>query len=391
MDIEPLLVRLGSLAPSFGRAREDIEAMISRGRSGDYKGVMQNARLVLEALLRALVSDELKQTPGKAMLDELITKFRQAANAHLIPTNILAHMGTVQAWGNLSSHDHATKLSDDSVTVGKGEVVASLNSMVAILDWYAARFGKTSATVPKPEPVTIPARPEPAMLAPRGKKSPLLPIVLGVLLTAGGGLFFGIRAMSPHVAPAPSFAALDGLYAIWNEPLPPAACRSVAEANLLGSRFSELAALEALPATRSAEAWYLIARERVERKQNATEAATKALGCAGFAAAFNLAGKIAVKDGRLSDALPSFQAALDAAPDFHNARFNLALLHLKEGRTAEGASELKRITAADPKYADAHFFLGLAYEGQQRADDARHEFCAAFDNGKTEAKERCGR
>src|SRR5580765_2387494 len=103
MEIEPLLQKLEQLAPRFGRAHEDILAMAVRGRARDYKGVMQNARLVLETLLRAMVATELKQTPGKAMLDELITKFRQQANHGVVPTNVLAHMGTVQAWGNLSS------------------------------------------------------------------------------------------------------------------------------------------------------------------------------------------------------------------------------------------------------------------------------------------------
>src|SRR5689334_21323192 len=110
VDIEPLLQKMADLAPRFGRAQEDLQTMVNRGRAQDYKGVMQNARLVLEAILRSLVTEELKQTPGKAMLDELVTKFRQQANAGIIPTNVLAHMSTVQAWGNLSAHDHAGSL-----------------------------------------------------------------------------------------------------------------------------------------------------------------------------------------------------------------------------------------------------------------------------------------
>ena len=141
VDIEPLLYKLSELAPRFGRARVDLEAIVSRGRAHDYRGVMQNARLVVEVLLRSLVTDELKQTPGKAMLEELVAKFRQQANSGIIPTKILAHMGTVQAWGNLSAHDHAGSLDDSGVHVGRDEVVASLNSVVAILGWYADKKG----------------------------------------------------------------------------------------------------------------------------------------------------------------------------------------------------------------------------------------------------------
>jgi Protein kinase domain len=146
VDIEPLLYKLSELAPRFGRARVDLEAIVSRGRAHDYRGVMQNARLVVEVLLRSLVTDELKQTPGKAMLEELVAKFRQQANSGIIPTKILAHMGTVQAWGNLSAHDHAGSLDDSGVHVGKDEVVASLNSVVAILGWYADKKGLATPT-----------------------------------------------------------------------------------------------------------------------------------------------------------------------------------------------------------------------------------------------------
>ncbi len=146
VDVEPLLKKLTELAPRFGRARADLEAIVSRGRAQDYKGVMQNARLVLETLMRSLVTDELKQTPGKATLEELVSKFRQKANSGIVPTNVLAHMGTVQAWGNLSAHDHAGSLDESGVRVGREEVVASLNSMVAILTWYAEKRGYATPT-----------------------------------------------------------------------------------------------------------------------------------------------------------------------------------------------------------------------------------------------------
>ncbi len=152
VDIEPLLSKLAELAPRFGRARVDLEAIVSRGRAQDYRGVMQNARLVLEVLLRSLVTEDLKQTPGKAMLEELVARFRQQANAGIVPAKILAHMGTVQAWGNLSAHDHAGSLDESGVHVGKDEVVASLNSVVAILGWYADKKGLATPVSATPPP-----------------------------------------------------------------------------------------------------------------------------------------------------------------------------------------------------------------------------------------------
>lgn len=159
VDLEPMLRRLEMLAPRFGRASADLEAIVGRARSQDYRGVMQNARLVLETLLRSLVSDELKLTPGKAMLEELVSKFRQKANSGIVPPNILAHMGTVQAWGNLSVHDHAGSLDETAVRVGQDEVVASLNSMVAILTWYAEKKGLSGPDpAPPAQDQTAPAR-----------------------------------------------------------------------------------------------------------------------------------------------------------------------------------------------------------------------------------------
>lgn len=158
VDIEPLLARITDYAPRFGRARDDLLAIASRGKAGDYRGVLQNARLVVETLLRVMVTEDLKQTPGKATLEELVAKFRQSANAGMIPRNILAHMGTVQAWGNLGSHDHSGALDDDSVRVGQEELVACLNSIVAILGWYAEKKGLvpagTSVSKPAPPPRT---------------------------------------------------------------------------------------------------------------------------------------------------------------------------------------------------------------------------------------------
>ena len=401
MDIEPLLARLEALAPSFGRAEDDIRATVSRGRSEDYKGVMQNCRLVLEALLRALVSDHLKQTPGKAMLDELITKFRQQANAGVIPMNILAHMGTVQAWGNLSSHDQATKLTDDGVKVGKGEVMASLNSMVAILDWYAAAFGPRPA--PGAQPTSLaPARAAAAGVAAGPKKAPVVPIAIGVVVLAaiGAGGFFATRptaAVAPPIAavtPVPAvspFVALDALYAKWSEPKPPAACRSAKDAAVLAANPTDLTALEALPDNRSAEAWYVIARAQLDQKLDAAPALKHALECERFAAAHNLQGKIAIMEGRAADALTSFTTAVAIAPGFAKARYNLAIIHLKEQRIGEGMKELQRATTDEPKFADAHYLLARAYQGQKQMVEANAEFCAAADHGHQEAQAKCER
>lgn len=429
MDIEPLLKKLEALSPQFGRAQADIEAMVSRGRSNDFKGVMQNARLVLEMLLRAMVANELKQTPGKAMLDELITKFRQQANHGIVPTNVLAHMGTVQAWGNLSAHDHAATLTDEGVKVGADEVVASLNSMVAILTWYAGKYPSTQnpgmgvvSVAKRGEPVEPPGAPtvktanagKPAPLpatterlppvSQTPRKGPPVAAIVGVavgLVMVGGGYVAMTRGETAkkdpvHEAQPPpvvkpsglGFAALDAKYLQWEEPVPPASCRDEQGASALAGIATDPVQLRAL-ARKSAEANYLLARALYDQKEPGGEALTAATGCAGFAAAHNLAGKFAIAEKKLPEAEASFRAALDAAPNYQKARFNLALLLLKTQKVSEGVAELKTITAAEPKNADAFFFLGVALDGQGQKDDAKKEFCVAAGLGHPDAKARC--
>lgn len=440
MEIEPLLQKLSGLAPRFGRLREDIDTMALRGRSGDFKGVMQNARLVLEALLRSLVTEELKQTPGKAMLDELVTKFRQQANAGIIPTNILAHMGTVQAWGNLSSHDHAGSLKDESIKVGNEEVVASLNSVVAILAWYAEKRALApDATLPSaprpnlatPQPQTAPiplAHTAPtAPLSPVGPSTPLrpngsgraelveappsrsaLPLVvggLGLAVAAAAAAAVGYYGWSKWTAntpraekPASPYEALDAVYAAWKEPPPPASCRSAEEAARLSKVTSDVNAL-GLIATPGPEAAYLLARATFEQRSQRSPALARALDCAGFASAEFLAARVAIKEAegldgdpkaqKLEEAGRRFAAATQAAPKFLKPRLSRALLLGREGRLDEALAEADGLVKADPDYGAAYLVRSGIYQQLSRTDEARRDCQQAVKLGEEQAKKAC--
>jgi hypothetical protein len=400
VEIEPLLSQIEALAPNFGRVTGDLQAVVSRDRSKDFKGVMQNTRLVLEAILRDLVTRELKQTPGKAMLDELISKFRQQTNAGLVPTNILAHMGTVQAWGNLSSHDHAGALSDEGVHVGEQEVAASLNSMVAILSWYAGKLGvaldatlvkaptplpatpQQPAATPLPQPPTQPQTQPPTQPAPPMSKgrAPLIAGGLGALVLLGGGFFIASRPSAPAptpAPPAPSLAELDALYRTRAEPLPPAGCRAPNEA----------------------EAAYLQARKTYEADGIPGPELDRAVACSGFAAALALSGKTAVRKSErtekdhvpelLAKAAREFDAAIAAEPSYRTARFNRAVVLLKRNHLDEGVHDLSALVQENPDDADAHFFLGFGFEAQKDKERATSEYCAAAKLGNALARNKC--
>lgn len=382
VDIEPLLQKLADLAPRFGRAQEDLQAMVSRGRAQDYKGVMQNARLVLEALLRSLVTEELKQTPGKAMLDELVTKFRQQANAGIIPTNVLAHMGTVQAWGNLSAHDHAGSLGDSGVKVGQDEVVASLNSMVAILSWYAEK--KSLAAPQTVAPVTPAAAPVPA------SKTPLLLVGALGLIALIAAAAFALKKPSEVVQdPAPKtdpFVALDAVYATRKEPIPPAACRRAEEAPQLAKAAADAQALGLLEKP-SPEAAYLLARVSFEELKRKSPALETALACPDFAAAQHLAGLVAIAENDLPAARKRLDEARRLAPSWLDNRAKLAGVMLQSNDRDAAAKEIDGLILAAPDYAPG-YLLRFALKTLNQADDALTDLCKATALGSAQAREK---
>ncbi len=369
VDIEPLLQRMSDLAPHFGRAQEDLQTMVARGRAQDYKGVMQNARLVLEAILRSLVTEELKQTPGKAMLDELVTKFRQQANAGIIPTNVLAHMSTVQAWGNLSAHDHAGSLGDSGVKVGLEEVVASLNSMVTILAWYSEKKGFTAA------PARAPSK---------------LPMILGgvvlLVVVAGAALFLSRGSLTEVKIPLQDpFATLDTVYSTWKEPVPPPACRRAEDAAPLARVANDVQALGLLE-NPSPEASYLLARATNASLKQTSPALAVALACPQFAAAQHLAGLVAVREGQLTEAQKFYEEARRIAPNWLDNRQDLAALLVTTNQHEEAWKEVEGLITAAPDDAVAFLLRGLLKDARLDKAGAARDLCKAVKLGSRKAR-----
>lgn len=404
VELEPLLNRLSAYAPHFGRLQGDLEAMVSRGRANDFKGVMQNARLVLEALLRSLVTEELKQTPGKAMLDELITRFRQQANAGVVPTTILAHMGTVQAWGNLSSHDHSGSIHDAGVSVGQEEVVASLNSMLAVLGWFAAKRGVALENVKTPLPGGAQTRgslgpgsqvaPAPALAPPPStpttSRGPLL-LIGGAVVLVGllGGGFLLMKGSGGGRSDVSPFAGLDALYASWKEPPPPVACRRVEDAARIASIATDATALGVVD--QNPESSYLLARATFERDRTRHEALDRALACPGFAAAANLAGRAALVNKDYPAARKHFLAAIAASPSFVNARFNLALMFVQERDFDSARDKLDNLISENPDFGAAYLIRASIHEVKNDREAARRDACQAAKLGVEKAKVECDR
>jgi hypothetical protein len=232
----------------------------------------------------------------------------------------------------------------------------------------------------------------------------------GVLVLAGAAVWLALRpAAAPEAPPTPPAAApvaaavrppvLEGWYRGADEPLPPAPCQvsppaagalaaAVAQARAPAQGLAELSA--GGRALASAEERFVEASLRLGAGGGAREAAETAAGCAGFAAAQNLAGKVALQEGRAEDALRWFSAAEASAPGYFKPRFNRALALLKAGKAPDAAPLLEALATEAPNRGEVHFALGHARTALGQVDSAKAAFCRAHGLGVADAAAGCG-
>lgn len=389
-QLEPLLAQVEALAPLFGRAQVDLEAIVQRARSGDHRGVLQNTRLVVETLLRSIVAKK-NQTPGKQTLEQLLTKLQNE-----LPTPVQVHTRTIQAWGNVGAHDHADDLFDQAIAVGKEETLASLNALVVILCWYRDKHLEPSRSA------------APATVATTTRKR--LPILagFGVLVLAGAG---AALALDPPPPPAAlDRQQLDALRKAAGDPVPPPACRATDAVELAlleraidglrggkpgGARPRDqevVTTLEAIPeAQRSAETWSALARALAfagEPGPSAQAALDRAIrSCPDLAEAHNLQGSLHLLSGQLPEASASYQRALELEPGYLAARFNSGLVLLKAGKISEAIERFDRVLQEDPRHGAALQTRGAARlaagELEGALADLRAAAAADAHNGNT--------
>jgi hypothetical protein len=284
--------------------------------------------------------------------------------------------------------------------VGLEEVVASLNSMLAVLNWFAVRRGITiEPSLRTPAPVTAPGVattvPPSAEVAKAPSRSPLPLIggVVGVAVLAGIG-FLVTRPPATVTTPpqepgASPFVKLDALYAGWKEPVPPVACRRPEDAPRLSAVATDATALALVDP--SPEASYLLARATWDKDGTRHPSFERALGCPGFAAAFNLAGRMALKNKDVDQARRHFLAAVAAAPTFINARFNLALLLLQAGELDEAKDKLDFLISDQPTFGDPYLLRAAIFELKGDVPAAGRDACEAARLGVEKAKAECAR
>jgi len=81
-------------------------------------------------------------------------------------------------------------------------------------------------------------------------------------------------------------------------------------------------------------------------------------------------GEALARDGRLREAIASYQQALSISSDLAEAHFNIGNALLDLGRNAEAVACFGRVLAIDPECAEAHHNLGNAWRAQEQLDRA---------------------
>ncbi|MBI4815389.1 MAG: hypothetical protein HY791_03990 [Deltaproteobacteria bacterium] len=419
-----LVARLRDATAGFGRMEPDLRAISDRAERDDFKGVLQNARLVAEGLLRAIVVDERKETPGKLTLDQLLTKLYQVGQPSLLPTHVAVHLRTIQAWGNVSAHDQADNLFQEGLVVGAAEAEATLHALLVILAWYRQKYLETNPSAAKPPQ----RRSRRALLV---SASVAVPVVVG-LLAAG---YSWRRAREDEVTQA----SLDAVYLSEAEPIPPVECRASSglksaflAAKLLaggrpGKRREEDARALSLLSRQSdsAEELALLAKALLQVGDLRAEAvARRAIElCPSMASAHHALGTALLMKKEATEAEAALSKAVSLAPDWVAPRMNLALVWLEasawtraigaleevlkrdathagalEARAlaflrisddAKAGADLERLLAIDPNRGSAYLLMGDLRTRMGRGPEAKDAYCKAKELGIAAARERC--
>jgi tetratricopeptide (TPR) repeat protein len=411
-----LVTKIEALRPHFGRAQGDIEAIIVRARNKDYRGVLQNTRLVVETLFRALMSKDKSQQVGKQTLEQLLTKLNNE-----LPTQVAVHARTIQAWGNVGAHDHATDLFAAGVEVKPEEAVAALNALVPILEWYKkehiAAGDRLSGGSQPAAPVIPISQAAPAVFVAE-KKSPMGKIVaVGIVVTVVG---LGALVMTTQAERAGSTtsarAAVDAYYTNTKEPVPPQKCKAVEAGEIAAladatvwltggkphsKRPEDLQAHDRLEKAKlkSGEGNAFLARARLYAGLSGAavlDAAERSLALCETPMALATLGSAHLLNDDSGEAKKAYDRALALAPEYGAAKINLALVEMKAGEPAAAIALLEQVVAKEPQHpaasqalATAYLLHGQSLEKSGDAEGAKKAFCRAKELGETKAVELC--
>lgn len=82
--------------------------------------------------------------------------------------------------------------------------------------------------------------------------------------------------------------------------------------------------------------------------------------------------------GNVKEAISEFEYLINSAYYFVNAHYNLGTIYLREGMVDKAIEQLKVVTELDPNHAEAHFNLGFIYFKRDLLDEALVEYRKAL-------------
>jgi len=78
--------------------------------------------------------------------------------------------------------------------------------------------------------------------------------------------------------------------------------------------------------------------------------------------------------GKVKESIAEFQRLVNGAYYFVNAHYNLGTIYLREGMVDKAIEQLKIVEELEPGHAEAHFNLGYIYFNRNQLDDAADEY-----------------
>lgn len=115
-------------------------------------------------------------------------------------------------------------------------------------------------------------------------------------------------------------------------------------------------------------------QRRLGNSSQAQETYELALEYGGYARAHYGLGELLLSKGLYAEAAKAYSAAFEEAPEFFRARVGLGKSLYFDGELAEAVEALEYVQLHSPRFADVHYYLGLAYDAQGFTEKAEHSF-----------------
>lgn len=118
-------------------------------------------------------------------------------------------------------------------------------------------------------------------------------------------------------------------------------------------------------------------------QEQALEYYEKAIAHGEYAKGYYGVGTVKVSQEKNSEAIEAFARCIEIAPDFLEARMQLASTYFNSSQFDEALEQFELVVRYDPYLADAHYYLSVLYERNGDLDKAQHARIMAVSYGSS--------